>query len=250
MFIITKSLFYKKFIIFSIQTVYLFFSWISIILFYKDFNLKEVYIRTFLYISFMSLYSLYIFIDFFNIITIYRNMYREFINNNSYSVWYSDLYFNKTLLPLIGGFTITNGIFFSIVFLYTINNENIDSIPYIFFIQYTLISFISFLFVITLIIYYTYTKFYNNNNVIQIITDYNDTDNVNLDNLNLDNNNNHNNIVKYVEVDCETECCICLENKLEDNDKKWGQLICYHIFHIDCINKWLEQSTNCPICRT
>jgi hypothetical protein len=42
-------------------------------------------------------------------------------------------------------------------------------------------------------------------------------------------------------------CSICLD----DFDEKviLRKLICNHIFHINCIEKWLSENTNCPMCR-
>ena len=43
------------------------------------------------------------------------------------------------------------------------------------------------------------------------------------------------------------ECVICLENfKLNEQICK---LNCNHLFHIDCIEPWLNEKKNCPICR-
>jgi len=39
-------------------------------------------------------------------------------------------------------------------------------------------------------------------------------------------------------------CSICL---IEDND--FIKLKCGHNFHINCINKWLKEKFNCPLCR-
>jgi len=41
-------------------------------------------------------------------------------------------------------------------------------------------------------------------------------------------------------------CSICLEN-VNDNDKK--SLNCNHNFHRTCINTWLREQNNCPLCR-
>ena len=41
------------------------------------------------------------------------------------------------------------------------------------------------------------------------------------------------------------ECDICLTNEV----KSLSQLNCNHLFHSDCINKWLQQKDTCPLCR-
>jgi len=41
-------------------------------------------------------------------------------------------------------------------------------------------------------------------------------------------------------------CCICLE------DQVTGQLVrrlpCMHAFHCECIDRWLQEKSSCPIC--
>ena len=47
--------------------------------------------------------------------------------------------------------------------------------------------------------------------------------------------------------DCKEQCVVCLENFTK------GQVMrilpCKHAFHRQCIDKWLESSTTCPICK-
>ena len=43
------------------------------------------------------------------------------------------------------------------------------------------------------------------------------------------------------------ECSICYDNYLEDIDA--CKLKCKHVFHNNCIKKWIENSKTCPICR-
>ena len=42
------------------------------------------------------------------------------------------------------------------------------------------------------------------------------------------------------------QCSICLEDIFHDNKKT---LSCNHSFHKNCINRWFNQQTNCPLCR-
>ncbi|XP_022930986.1 RING-H2 finger protein ATL29-like [Cucurbita moschata] len=44
------------------------------------------------------------------------------------------------------------------------------------------------------------------------------------------------------------ECAICL---LEFNDESFLRLltVCYHVFHQECIDLWLESHKTCPVCR-
>ncbi|MCD9646655.1 hypothetical protein HAX54_036681 [Datura stramonium] len=45
------------------------------------------------------------------------------------------------------------------------------------------------------------------------------------------------------------ECAVCL-NDFQDNEKIRIIPSCAHIFHIDCIDVWLQNNANCPLCRT
>ncbi len=42
------------------------------------------------------------------------------------------------------------------------------------------------------------------------------------------------------------ECVICIEQIEDDKEES---LTCGHTFHKECIDKWLDQKTECPICR-
>ena len=48
--------------------------------------------------------------------------------------------------------------------------------------------------------------------------------------------------------DDNLDCIICMENFEENEIVK--QLRCGHIFHRDCIDKWLEKQKNCPFCKS
>ncbi len=43
----------------------------------------------------------------------------------------------------------------------------------------------------------------------------------------------------------DNTCIICLEEI-----KKAKKLNCGHIFHLNCLRRWLEQNVQCPTCRT
>ncbi|KAK4478189.1 hypothetical protein RD792_017472 [Penstemon davidsonii] len=45
------------------------------------------------------------------------------------------------------------------------------------------------------------------------------------------------------------ECAICLNKFLEEETIRVIPN-CSHIFHIDCIDVWLQNNANCPLCRT
>ncbi|KAK8709676.1 hypothetical protein V6N13_060686 [Hibiscus sabdariffa] len=45
------------------------------------------------------------------------------------------------------------------------------------------------------------------------------------------------------------ECAVCL-NEFEDDEKLRMIPNCSHVFHIDCIDVWLQNNANCPLCRT
>ena len=73
------------------------------------------------------------------------------------------------------------------------------------------------------------------------------------------------NLSEYIEIvdndiKClEEDCCICcskyedltleLDNEIKEKNKT-VKLKCKHIFHNDCIRKWLDKSCTCPICRS
>ena len=42
-------------------------------------------------------------------------------------------------------------------------------------------------------------------------------------------------------------CCICLEPCLQETNRQ--VLSCWHAFHPRCLEKWLEEKADCPICR-
>ncbi|XP_057735630.1 RING-H2 finger protein ATL16 [Arachis stenosperma] len=45
------------------------------------------------------------------------------------------------------------------------------------------------------------------------------------------------------------ECAVCL-NEFQEHDKLRIIPNCSHVFHIDCIDVWLQNNANCPLCRT
>ncbi|KAL3641956.1 hypothetical protein CASFOL_012771 [Castilleja foliolosa] len=47
--------------------------------------------------------------------------------------------------------------------------------------------------------------------------------------------------------DCGTDCSICLEEMLRGAEGLY--MPCRHVFHEDCIKKWLRTSHYCPVCR-
>ena len=48
-----------------------------------------------------------------------------------------------------------------------------------------------------------------------------------------------------VEVPPDTECAICLESE----EGAWRALPCEHVFHKDCLLRWLRCGRRCPLCR-
>lgn len=46
-----------------------------------------------------------------------------------------------------------------------------------------------------------------------------------------------------------SECAVCL-NEFQEYEKLRKIPNCSHVFHIDCIDVWLQNNANCPLCRT
>ena len=45
-------------------------------------------------------------------------------------------------------------------------------------------------------------------------------------------------------------CAVCLSNITGENkDDKACTVDCGHIFHIECISRWIKKSKECPLCR-
>ena len=42
------------------------------------------------------------------------------------------------------------------------------------------------------------------------------------------------------------ECAICLD----ESELEWKKLTCEHLFHKDCVDRWLMENDTCPICRS
>ncbi|KAE8655489.1 D-glycerate 3-kinase [Hibiscus syriacus] len=43
-------------------------------------------------------------------------------------------------------------------------------------------------------------------------------------------------------------CCICLTKFADDDELR--ELPCTHVFHVDCVDKWLKINASCPLCKT
>ncbi|CAA7053962.1 unnamed protein product [Microthlaspi erraticum] len=51
------------------------------------------------------------------------------------------------------------------------------------------------------------------------------------------------------DVAAPTECSVCL-SVLEEQDTARELPNCKHVFHVDCVDKWLTTCSTCPVCRT
>ena len=57
---------------------------------------------------------------------------------------------------------------------------------------------------------------------------------------------------EFKNLDSEVEdCSICLEKFNETPEQQVAQLNCsdFHIFHVDCIESWIEKNDICPLCK-
>lgn len=44
------------------------------------------------------------------------------------------------------------------------------------------------------------------------------------------------------------QCVLCL-NELDDYDDKIT-LDCGHVFHLECLDNWIDRTNSCPVCRS
>ncbi|KAF3328450.1 E3 ubiquitin-protein ligase RING1-like protein [Carex littledalei] len=49
-------------------------------------------------------------------------------------------------------------------------------------------------------------------------------------------------------TDESEKCAVCLD-KLEETGRNQTRLVCNHIYHEDCIFKWVSNHKTCPLCR-
>ena len=62
--------------------------------------------------------------------------------------------------------------------------------------------------------------------------------------------NRHYPVFLYQEQEQEQEtacCCVCLD--VYEKEDKCRKMVCAHVFHQTCIDRWLDQHTKCPVCR-
>jgi hypothetical protein len=45
-----------------------------------------------------------------------------------------------------------------------------------------------------------------------------------------------------------SECAVCL-GEFEDEERVRMLPACLHVFHVDCVDTWLQSNANCPLCR-
>ncbi|KAF7843308.1 E3 ubiquitin-protein ligase [Senna tora] len=43
-------------------------------------------------------------------------------------------------------------------------------------------------------------------------------------------------------------CCICLAKYADDDELR--ELPCFHVFHVECVDKWLKINASCPLCKS
>ena len=52
---------------------------------------------------------------------------------------------------------------------------------------------------------------------------------------------------KRPDAGAEEKCTICLCEYADDEEVR--RLPCLHLFHIECVDRWLRQNKRCPMCR-
>ncbi|XP_041005466.1 E3 ubiquitin-protein ligase RHA2B-like [Juglans microcarpa x Juglans regia] len=64
----------------------------------------------------------------------------------------------------------------------------------------------------------------------------------------IEENNPTTRYAKRLRTNQQTECAVCLSEFKEDEEIR--KLKCKHIFHKDCLDRWLQHcSATCPLCR-
>ncbi|KAK3418602.1 hypothetical protein EUGRSUZ_H04523 [Eucalyptus grandis] len=43
-------------------------------------------------------------------------------------------------------------------------------------------------------------------------------------------------------------CCVCLSRYADNDELK--ELPCHHVFHVECIDKWLKINASCHLCKS
>lgn len=105
---------------------------------------------------------------------------------------------------------------------------------------------------------YNYNQNENNDNNNHVIENYDETENYNEFEIIEINFNYNKNIYKNIYLKIESNeidnfenkiCSICIEclNNREATIVKMNN--CNHYFHEQCIQPWLNQNMNCPLCR-
>jgi hypothetical protein len=60
---------------------------------------------------------------------------------------------------------------------------------------------------------------------------------------------NKENYEERLETSFKDACPVCLEDYIEGDDVAWSRGKCSHVFHLGCIQDWLMESDECPMCR-
>lgn len=57
-------------------------------------------------------------------------------------------------------------------------------------------------------------------------------------------------IILYKQDNTPKECTICFENFAESDSVIYLNCEMRHVYHADCLKKWLRVNAICPLCRT
>lgn len=59
---------------------------------------------------------------------------------------------------------------------------------------------------------------------------------------------NKNKFISEFATNADQICVICFQEI--ENRQKVAKIVCMHKFHTSCLNRWVKQKQECPVCKT